>query len=251
VRKRAKKVARRAVTLKARLERQAESVGHVERPEKAVHGLEGNFAGGERSTAILVSATGVALEVAGRRLVDGVSFDIRRGERVALIGDNGSGKTTLVRTILGQAQVAAGRLTLAGSARTGYLAQEDDIAANPAYTSLTAVEFLRRHRPMPEAEAFNYLHRFLFGHGLLRTPLGAMSYGERRRLALAVLVLGGANLLLLDEPTNHLDLPSREAFEAAFASYDGAALVVTHDRYFIERFATRVLALEGGRLLEV
>ncbi len=96
---------------------------------------------------------------------------------------------------------------------------------------------------MPEADIYNFLHRFLFGHDQVNTPVGRLSYGERRRLALARLVLGGANLLILDEPTNHLDLPSREAFEAAFAGFDGAALIVTHDRYFIDQFADEVLDL--------
>ena len=96
---------------------------------------------------------------------------------------------------------------------------------------------------MPEADAYNLLHRFLFGHDQLTTPVARLSYGERKRLALAVLVLGGTNLLLLDEPTNHLDLPSREAFEAALDGYNGAALIVAHDRYFIERFADVVIEL--------
>jgi ATP-binding cassette subfamily F protein 3 len=91
------------------------------------------------------------------------------------------------------------------------------------------------------------LHRFLFGHDQVNTPAGSLSYGERRRLALARLVLGGANLLLLDEPTNHLDLPSREAFEAALGGFEGAAIIVTHDRYFIEQFADEVLDLEAYR----
>ncbi|OAI39840.1 hypothetical protein AYO38_06860 [bacterium SCGC AG-212-C10] len=252
VRKRAKKVARRAVTLRARVERQLESVDHVERPDKPVHGLQGKFiATAERGPAILLSANAVSLAAGRLQLASDINFDIRRGERVAIVGPNGCGKTTLLRAILGETLVAAGRLDVAGSASVGYLAQEDDEQVSGSEASLTAVELLRRDRVMSEAEAFNYLHRFLFGHDRLGTRLGAMSYGERRRLALARLILRGTNLLLLDEPTNHLDLPSKEAFEAAFASYEGAALVVTHDRYFIARFATRVLAFEGGRVTEV
>jgi ATP-binding cassette subfamily F protein 3 len=96
---------------------------------------------------------------------------------------------------------------------------------------------------MTGAEAANFLHRFLLSHDQLAAPIGRMSFGERRRLALAILVAAGSNLLLLDEPTNHLDVPSREAFESAFDTFTGAALVVTHDRYFIERFAERIVEL--------
>ena len=99
-------------------------------------------------------------------------------------------------------------------------------------------------------DARRHLHRFLFeGDGAL-TPIGRLSYGERRRLALAELVIAGANLLLLDEPTNHLDIPAREAFEAALDEYEGAMLVVTHDRYLIERFGQCLVWIENGELRE-
>jgi ATP-binding cassette subfamily F protein 3 len=134
---------------------------------------------------------------------------------------------------------------VSASAKTGYLAQDDPShGAATADGSLTPVEVLRRSVAMSEVDVSDFLHRFLFGHVQLSTPIGRLSYGERRRLELARLVLSGANFLLLDEPTNHLDLPSREAFEAAFSSFDGAALVVTHDRHFIERFADRIVELE-------
>jgi ATP-binding cassette subfamily F protein 3 len=106
-------------------------------------------------------------------------------------------------------------------------------------------------RPLSEADAFNSLHLFLFGHDRAQAPLDRLSSGERRRLELARLVLGGANLLLLDEPTNHLDLPAREAFERALLGFEGGALIVTHDRYFIERFADEAWAIADGRLVPV
>ena len=108
---------------------------------------------------------------------------------------------------------------------------------------LTPVDLLRRTAPMTEADASNFLHRFLLGHDQVRTPVASLSYGERRRLSLALIVRGGANLLILDEPTNHLDLDSREAFETALEGYDGAILAVSHDRRFTERFADVVVEL--------
>ena len=109
---------------------------------------------------------------------------------------------------------------------------------------------IRSTTELSETEARRFLHRFLFEGDAVHTPLHDLSYGERRRLSLAKLVLAGA-LLVLDEPTNHLDIPSREALESALDAYDGAILAVTHDRYFIERFASRLLELNDGELRPV
>jgi ATP-binding cassette subfamily F protein 3 len=137
------------------------------------------------------------------------------------------------------------------AAHPGYLPQEEAGDASGGEGQATAIDLVRRSAAISEAEAYNFLHRFLLGHDQVGTPVGRLSYGERRRLALARLVLAGSNLLLLDEPTNHLDIPSREAFEAALDSFEGAALIVTHDRYFIDQFADAVLELAEGRLRRI
>jgi ATP-binding cassette subfamily F protein 3 len=241
-RKKALKIARRATTLKARISRQLESADHVERPAKRMSGFHGEFAAPDAGASRLLTAEAVALDIAGRRLFEKLNFQLRRGECVIVTGPNGCGKTTLLRAILGHHPVAAGTLGVSGSASIGYLAQHDD-PADSAGATATPIELLRRATPMTEAAANNYLHQFFLGREQLSTPVSQLSYGERRRLALALLVRGGANLLLLDEPTNHLDLPSREAFETAFEGYGGASVVVTHDRRFIERFADAVIEL--------
>ena len=130
---------------------------------------------------------------------------------------------------------------------SGWLPQ-DDRALLPADQTLTAIEYLRLGVEMTEEEAYDHLHRFLFGHDAARGLVVTLSPGELRRLALARLVLTGANLLLLDEPTNHLDLPAREAFEATLHRFDGATVVATHDRYFIEQHATGVITIAAGRV---
>jgi ATPase subunit of ABC transporter with duplicated ATPase domains len=242
-RKKALKIARRSTVLKARMERELASASHVERPEKQPHGFYGEFTAPAGATRLL-AAEGVTLVIAGRTLVSGLELFVDRGECVVVTGPNGSGKTTLLRAVLGGIEPAAGTMRLSPTAKVGYLAQQDDPAVLAEDAAFTPVDLLRRTAPMTEAEATNFLHQFLIGHAQVRTPVGQLSYGERRRLALATLVRGGANLLILDEPTNHLDLASREAFEQALDGYAGASLVVSHDRRFIERFADRVLELE-------
>lgn len=242
-RKRAAKVARRAVTLKSRLERELESARRAGRPRGEPVGIGGRFEEAPESASTLVYAAGLTLSAGDRVLLRNATFSVARGERVALIGPNGSGKTTLLRAVLGEAAPRHGTLRIAGSAVVGALAQDDESMFESA-EKLTPVQWLRGSVAMTAAEAANELHRFLGDHRILQTPIGALSYGERRRLALARLILGGANLLLLDEPTNHLDLPAREAFETAFDTYRGATIVATHDRYFIARFATRILSIE-------
>ena len=244
-RKKALKIARRAVTLKARLERELDSAAHIDRPETKPRAFLGTleFANATGGASRLVAVTDLALEVGGRRLFEGLDFSVNKGECVVVTGPNGRGKTTLLRAILGAQPAAEGSVTLSPSAKVGYLAQQDDPAVVAEDRGIPPVDLLRRTAPMTEAEATNFLHRFLLGHDQVRTPVAKLSYGERRRLSLALIVRGGANLLILDEPTNHLDLDSREAFETALEGYEGAILAVSHDRRFTERFADVVVEL--------
>jgi ATP-binding cassette subfamily F protein 3 len=248
-RRKAKKIARRAVVLERRLERELNAEERIEKPLRNPYRVKADLAPAARSGDRMLFAEGLSFSVAGRDLLRDASLEIGWGERVVLVGANGSGKTTLLRALLGQHDPQAGFVRLSPSARPGYLPQREADAERQ--DAATPVEAVRAAGGVSETEARRFLHRFLFsGDGAL-TPIARLSYGEWRRLALARLVLGGATLLLLDEPTNHLDIPSREAFEAALDAYEGAMLAVTHDRYFIDRFAQRVLAIEDGLLREV
>jgi ATP-binding cassette subfamily F protein 3 len=178
--------------------------------------------------------------------LNGISFELKYGERVALIGPNGSGKSTLLRLIAGQIEPCAGRVRLGPGVRVGYLAQEQESLDRQG----SVLDALRSAVPWSVAESRGFLHRFLFAGDEVFRPVGACSYGERARLALALLVAQGCTFLVLDEPINHLDIPARERFEQALDAFDGTILAVAHDRYFLARFAERVLALRDGRLID-
>jgi ATP-binding cassette subfamily F protein 3 len=177
-------------------------------------------------------------------LVQTPELVIQRGDRVGLVGPNGSGKTTLLRTLTGQIPALKGRHDFGTNVKPGYFAQAHeqlDLRGTPLSTILGA-------QPMGEESARNYLGRFLFSEDDVYKPVDALSGGERSRLALALLLLQRANFLILDEPTNHLDISARETLEGLLSGFDGTILFVSHDRYFIDRIATRIWALEDGRL---
>lgn len=181
-----------------------------------------------------------------RALLRGLNLTIRRGERVALIGENGAGKSTLVKTIAGQLAPLAGEARLGVGVKPGYFAQEQDVL-DPASTPLASLQSVAR---LNETEARSFLHYFLFTGDQPLLPNKSLSYGERARLMLARLVAQGCNFLLLDEPINHLDIPARTQFEQALAGFQGTVLAVVHDRYFIQGFATRGWAVDGDGVKE-
>src|SRR5205823_11450558 len=172
-------------------------------------------------------------------------FALERGEHVALVGPNGSGKTTLLETLLGLRPPRAGTARLGHGVEPAYFSQQEIELPNTG-SVLDAAQSATR-LPRPQAQAL--LGRFLFsGWDEHEKPVAALSGGERRRLALALVVASGANFLVLDEPTNHLDLESREALEAALEAFPGTMLLVSHDRALIDAVAERTLAIEDGRL---
>jgi len=176
------------------------------------------------------------------------NLDLRRGECVALLGPNGSGKTTFLRTLLGQVQPLSGYIRLGASLRIGYFSQ----VHNELDPEKSVLNEILEIKDLPLGEARNFLARFLFAGDDVFKTVGILSGGERSRVALARLVLQRANLLLLDEPTNHLDLTSQEVLESVLNEFTGTILLVTHDRYLVDRLATQLWMIEsGGRGLTV
>ena len=198
-----------------------------------------------RSGRTVVEAEGLAIAAGDKELLDAVSFAIEREEHVALVGPNGSGKTTLLETILHRHQPSAGAVRLGYGVELAYFSQHE-IELDERGSVLDCVQ---RATGLQRPQAQSLLGRFLFsGWQEHDKPVVALSGGERRRLALAIVVASGANLLVLDEPTNHLDLESREALEAALEAFPGTILLVSHDRALLDAVAHRTLAIEDRSL---
>ena len=223
----------------------SEARGELELLTRKSRSLGFDFLKPPRSGRTVVEGDGLGVAAGDKRLLTDATFAIERAEHVGLVGANGSGKTTLLETVL------AFREQVGGSVRLGH-------GVVPAYFSQHEVELDERGSVLDCAQratglsrplAQNLLGRFLFsGWEAHEKPVTALSGGERRRLALALVVASGANFLVLDEPTNHLDLESREALEAALDAFPGTVLLVSHDRALLDAVAHRLLAIEHGAL---
>lgn len=188
-----------------------------------------------------------SLETSGSKpILNDVNFLIRHGERVGLIGANGAGKSVLLRLILGKEQPTNGEIKIGPSVKVGYYAQEHDTLD----FNQTLIDAVRLAGNMSESNAVSFLIRYLFSYQQATQRIGSLSGGERSRLQLALLVLSGANFLLLDEPTNNLDIASAEVLENALNDFNGTVLVISHDRYFLDRTVNRIFALESGSITE-
>jgi ATP-binding cassette subfamily F protein 3 len=240
------KQAQAKLTHIGRLEQErAGHTGELQRLRVKNRSLGFEFLRPKRSGRTVVEVEDVALSAGDKALLDKVSFALERGEHVGLVGPNGAGKTTLLEALFDRHEPDGGRIRLGHGVEPAYFSQQE-LELDTRGTVLQAVQGatgLQR----PDAQAL--LGRFLFsGWDEQTKPVSVLSGGERRRLALAIVVSSGANLLVLDEPTNHLDLESREALEAALDAFPGTVLLVSHDRALLDAVAERTLALEDGTL---
>jgi ATP-binding cassette, subfamily F, member 3 len=243
------KMARKAqakLTQIARLEKEREqATGEIDLLTRRSKRLGFGFLQPARSGRTVVEAEGLEVAAGERTLLFGATFALERGEHVGLVGPNGSGKTTLLETVLGRREPRAGRAHLGYGVQAAYFSQHEvelDERGTVLQCTQSATGLQRPH-------AQQLLGRFLFsGWSEHEKPVSVLSGGERRRLALALVVAGGANFLVLDEPTNHLDLESREALEEALEAFPGTVLLVSHDRALLDAVAERTLAIEDGEL---
>jgi ATP-binding cassette subfamily F protein 3 len=225
-------------------QRQIDRMDKIDRPvfERRKIALEMRAA--ERGGKKIVELRDVTLAFGEDPVLLDVDLTITRGERVGVIGANGAGKSVLGQVLTGALAPTAGERWAGPSVRFGYLAQGHE--TEPPH--LTPIQFVRNAKPMYEEDAVSLLGRFLFRYEQMRQPVGTLSGGERTRLQLCLLMLGGANCLLLDEPTNHLDIESMEVLESTLESFDGTVIVISHDRYLLDRIPDRILEVRDGEV---
>ncbi|HEX3510384.1 MAG TPA: ABC-F family ATP-binding cassette domain-containing protein [Solirubrobacteraceae bacterium] len=232
-----------------------EKIERIERDPEDGRSLDFVFSKPERSGRVIFELSGARVDVGAGSgavtLLDGAELWLERGEHVALVGPNGSGKTTLIETLAGRRPLAGGKLSTGHNVRVGYLSQHAEELGAGGAPEQSVLDATQRATGLSPNRARSLLGRFLFSGEEAEKPLAGLSGGERRRLSLAVLV-GAAtkapNVLILDEPTNHLDLESREALEDALRSYEGAILLVSHDRALLDAVGTRTVAVEDRAL---
>ncbi len=225
-------------------QRQIDRMEKVKRPvlERKQMGLQLQPAqrGGQKALEL----RDVSLAFGEQIVLLGLSHTFWRGERVGVVGANGAGKTVLGQLLTGQLQPTDGEVWRGPSIHVGYYAQGHETLDLDA----TPLETIRSARPMYGEQATAFLGTFLFPYRMVNQKVSALSGGERSRLQLARLMLSGANCLVLDEPTNHLDIASAEVLEAALARYSGTIIVISHDRYFLDRVVDRVVEVDDGGL---
>lgn len=182
----------------------------------------------------------------GYALYSGLNMTMWHGERVGLVGPNGAGKSMLFKLLLAPELATSGQIKIGPGCKIGYYAQEQETLDY----AQTPIEAIRYAAPVSRETAVAFLHRFLFSYDQVQAPIANLSGGERSRLQLARLVLEKPNLLILDEPTNNLDITSIEVLEETLAEFVGAVLVISHDRYFLDRVVDRIVELRDGVLTE-
>ena len=235
------KLHKRAFSMEKRIEKLSHSEKPTEQKKLSVKFRQREFEGDE----VLVME-GLSKSFGEKKLFSGLDLTVTGGERIALIGDNGTGKSTLVKLIMGDETPDAGYVYRGPAVRTAYLPQMVSFSV-PERSAYDTMLYDCRCQPQ---EARDRLAAFGFRGEDVFTPVGTLSGGEKSRLRLCMLMGADINFLILDEPTNHLDIASREWMEDALSDYEQTLLFVSHDRYFIEKFATRIWALADGRITD-
>jgi ATP-binding cassette subfamily F protein 3 len=223
--------------------KELEKIERIEVPE-AEPVIHFKFPQPPSSGRLVAEAEGLAKSYGAKHVFGGARFTIERGDRVALVGVNGAGKSTLIKLLTGEETPTAGSIRLGHNVVAEYFAQDQYRVLDPEARMLDDIS--RAALRVPEVELRSLLGCFLFSGDDVFKPLGVLSGGERNRYALARILVSPSNFLLLDEPTNHLDMRAKDVLLDALSGYGGTVVFVSHDRYFIDRLATRVLEIENG-----
>ena len=231
------KLHKRAFSMEKRIEKLKMSEKPTEARKLSAKFKEASFTGDE-----VLDVVGLSKSYGDKELFKALSFEITGSESIAVIGDNGSGKSTLIKIIMGEELPDSGFVRIAPQVKAAYLPQQVGFE-NEDRSMYDTVLYETKATPQ---QARDELAAFGFRGEKVFTPVSALSGGERSRLKLCMLMRSDVNLLILDEPTNHLDIASREWIESALSDYEGTLIFVSHDRYFIKQFATRVISFDGG-----
>lgn len=226
-------------------QRQIDQMEKVERPVLERRKIALRLRSAERGGQKVFELRDVHTSFDGHEVLRGISFSVMRGERVGVIAPNGAGKSVLARVLAGILEPTTGSIWVGPSIQTGYYVQGHEALS----MSASPLELIRAAQPLTENAAVSLLTGFLFQYDQVRARVSSLSGGERSRLQLLLLMLGGANCLVLDEPTNHLDIDSAEVLEGALEQFDGTVVTISHDRYFLDRMVDRILEIDDGRVL--
>ena len=235
-------------TMAQSMQKQLDKIERIELEDTDTSAMRIRFPDAPRSGEVVAKAERLSKRYGEIRVLENVDFQLLRGERVAFVGQNGQGKTTLAKILAGVESPTEGKATLGHNVSIGYYAQNQAENLNP---KLTLLETMEQHSPENmRTKLRSILGAFLFSGSDVDKKVAALSGGERARLALACMLLRPFNLLLLDEPTNHLDMLSKEVLKQALQAYNGAMLLVSHDREFLEGLADRTIEFRDRKLHE-
>ncbi|MCS4487454.1 ABC-F family ATP-binding cassette domain-containing protein [Streptococcus sciuri] len=241
-------IVRASTTKRAQARRkQLEKMERLDKPQNSQKSAHMTFRSGKVSGNVVLTVEEAAIGYDGKVLAQPIDLAVRKCDAIAIVGPNGVGKSTLIKSVLGQIPLIAGKVTYGTNVETGYYDQNQ---TNLTQTNTVLEELWEAFPRIAEVEIRNRLGAFLFSGDDVKKSIAMLSGGERARVLLAKLSMEDNNFLILDEPTNHLDIDSKEVLENALIDFDGTLLFVSHDRYFINRVATKVLDIsEQGSTL--